>query len=120
MAPSRIGDADWDLSFTAKGTYEAGKHGEAQVMLDAKGTFHVNDKYPYKLALVEVEGVKFDGNPVTKDNVKLEHMHAVMTVGFTPAAAGKKTLSGKFSFSVCTDDKCLMEKRDLAVEIEVK
>ena len=39
---------------------------------------------------------------------------------FTPESAGKHTLSGQLSFSVCTEDKCMIEKRDLALEIEAK
>jgi hypothetical protein len=43
-----------------------------------------------------------------------------MNVGFTPEAAGKHTISGVLQFSVCTDDKCLIEKRDLALEVQSK
>jgi hypothetical protein len=28
-------------------------------------------------------------------------------------------VAGQLAFSVCTEDKCLMEKRDLALEITV-
>ena len=42
-----------------------------------------------------------------------------LTVAFTPESAGKKKIAGQFSFSVCTDDKCLIEKRDLALDVQV-
>ena len=32
----------------------------------------------------------------------------------------KKIVAGQFSFSVCTDDKCLMEKRDLLLDVNVE
>ena len=39
----------------------------------------------------------------------------------TPSAGtGKHTLAGQFAFSVCTDETCLMEKRDLTLVVDVK
>jgi hypothetical protein len=51
--------------------------------------------------------------------VKLEPARATLPIPFT-AEAGKHTVSGQLSFSVCTDDKCVIEKRELALEIEAK
>ena len=44
-------------------------------------------------------------------------MKAVMPVSFTLDAAGKHTVAGQLAFSVCTEDKCLMEKRDLLLDV---
>jgi hypothetical protein len=116
-AAAKVTDSTFELELAPKGQYSAGQAGEAEILLSAKAPFHVNDKYPYKFKAKEAAGVKFAAPVTTKDSVKLETMKATMTVGFTPEAAGKHTLSGQFSFSVCTDDKCLIEKRDLALEI---
>jgi len=89
-------------------------------VLAAKAPFHVNDKYPIKLKLKETPGVKYENLLIGKDAVKLEAMKAVMPVSFTPDAAGKRTIAGQFAFSVCTEDKCLMEKRDLLLDVVVE
>ncbi len=89
-------------------------------MLSAKAPFHVNDKYPYKFKIKEAPGLKFANLVVAKDQVKLEPARATVPVAFTPESAGKHTIAGQLSFSVCTDDKCMIEKRDLALEIEAK
>lgn len=112
-AGSKVDEANFALAFSGRGGYKAGEKGEAEIVLEAKAPFHVNDKYPYKFKLA-------DGSVVSKDNVKLEHMKATMTVPFTPDAAGKKKISGVFHFSVCTEDKCMIEKRDLALDVDVK
>ena len=65
-------------------------------------------------------GLEFPQDVVKKDAVKLEKKRATMTVALTPKTAGKHRLAGKFHFSICTDEKCLIEKRDLALELEVK
>jgi hypothetical protein len=118
-AQSKYSEAGFDLVLQPKGDYASGKAGEADVVLSAKPPYHVNDKYPYKFKLKEAPGLSFANMVVTKDTVKFEPARATVPVAFTPTA-GKHTLSGQLSFSVCTDDKCMIEKRDLALEIEAK
>jgi pyruvate/2-oxoglutarate dehydrogenase complex dihydrolipoamide acyltransferase (E2) component len=118
-AESKYSEAGFDLALQPKGDYASGKAGEAEVVLSAKPPYHVNDKYPYKFKLKEAPGLTFANMIVTKDAVKFEPARATLPVAFTPSA-GKHTLAGQLSFSVCTDDKCMIEKRDLALEIEAK
>jgi hypothetical protein len=117
---SQVNDANFELKIAPKGAYEAGKPAEAEIVLDAKPPFHVNDKYPYKFKLKEAKGLTFPAPLVGKDAVKLEKARATMSVAFTPQSAGKHELGGQFSFSVCTDDKCLIEKRDLSLLVDAK
>jgi hypothetical protein len=117
---SRVSDATFDLSLRAKGDYAAGKPGELELVLEAKDPYHVNDKYPFKFTLNETKGVKFPSAILGKDQVKLEKSRAALAVPFTPETAGNHTVSGRFAFSVCSDDKCLMEKRELSLSIAAK
>ena len=118
---AKFSETAFDLSLDApKASVKAGQAGVVEVVLAAKAPFHVNDKYPIKLKLKETPGVKYENLLIGKDAVKLEAMKAVMPVSFTPDAAGKRTVAGQFAFSVCTEDKCLMEKRDLLLELNVE
>jgi hypothetical protein len=117
---AKFSDPAFELSLDApKASLKAGQAGTVEVVLVAKPPFHVNDKYPIKLKLKETPGIKYQSLIVGKDAAKVEPMKAVMPVSFTPDGAGKRSVAGQFAFSVCTDDKCLMEKRDLALEINV-
>ncbi len=117
----KFSDTGFDLSLEApKASLKAGQAGTVEIVLRAKAPFHVNDKYPIKLKLKETPGVKYDNLTIGKDAVKLEPMQAVMPVSFTPDGAGKRTVAGQFAFSVCTEDKCLMEKRDLLLDVNVE
>jgi len=118
-AASKYNEAAFDLELKPKGDYAAGKAAEADIVLNAKAPFHVNQQYPYKFKLKEAPGVTYPNMVVAKDAVKLEPARATLPVAFT-AEAGKHTVSGLLSFSVCTDDKCVIEKRELALEIEAK
>jgi len=119
-ATSRVSESQFEVSIAPKGDYQAGKEGTVEVVLDAKAPFHVNDQYPIKFKAKEAAGVKFPQAVVGKDKAKVENMRATMPVAFVPDAAGKRTVAGQFLFSVCTDENCLMEKRDLSLVVEVK
>ena len=118
-AASRYNEAAFELELQPKGEYAGGKAAEADIVLNAKAPFHVNQQYPYKFKLKEAPGVSYPNMVVGKDAVKLEPTRATLPVPFT-ADAGKHTVSGQLAFSVCTDDKCVIEKRDLALEIQAK
>lgn len=118
---AKFTDAAFDLTLEApKASLKAGQAGAVEVVLTAKAPFHVNDKYPIKLKLRETAGVKYENLTIGKDAAKVEAMKAVLPVSFTPDGAGKRTVAGLFSFSVCTEDKCLMEKRDLLLDVNVE
>lgn len=117
---SRYDEAKFAIVAQASGAYAAGKEGIVEVVLDAKPPFHVNQQYPYKFKAKEAPGVKFAQPVIGKDQAKLETQRMTMRVPFTPDAAGQRTVSGQFLFSVCTDETCLMEKRDLSLVVDVK
>ena len=118
---AKVSDSAFELSLDApKAPLKAGQPGSVEVVLLAKAPFHVNDKYPIKLKLKETPGIKYDNLVLGKDAAKVEHMKAVVPVSFTPDAAGKRSVAGQLAFSVCTEDKCLMEKRDLALDVNVE
>jgi hypothetical protein len=119
-ASSQVDESSFALKFTGKEAYEAGKAGDATITIDAKPPFHVNDKYPYKFKLKESAGLKYPSPVVGKDAAKLEKMRVTMPVGFVPESPGKHTIAGVLSFSVCTDEKCLIEKRDLSLDVQAK
>jgi len=117
---SRYDEPKFDLTAQPSGSYAAGQEGAVEIVLNAKPPFHANQQYPYKFKAKEAAGVKFAQPVLGKDAAKLEAQRVTMRVPFTPDGAGKRTVSGQFAFSVCTDETCLMEKRDLALVVDVK
>ncbi len=113
-------DASFRLEMRKAGTYQKQAAAKVEVVLEAKAPYKVNEKYPIKLKLEPTEGVKFDSDVVGKDHVAMQAKTAVMTVGFTPQASGVKRIAGKLKFSVCSEERCLMETRELALDVDVK
>jgi hypothetical protein len=48
-----------------------------------------------------------------------EACRARLPIAFTPRTAGPFSVGGTLSFSVCSAEKCLIRKVDLAVPVEV-
>jgi hypothetical protein len=119
-AASQLSEGPFELKLQGAGPFEVGKPAKAELVLLAKAPFHVNDKYPYKFKLKEAAGLTFPAPVVGKDAAVLEKASVTMAVPFSATSAGKHTLAGQFAFSVCTDEKCLIEKRELALELTAK
>jgi hypothetical protein len=102
----------------AQGSYTVGKPSSVTVVLKAAAPFHCNDKYPYKFTPTPSAGLTF--KEAVARGMNIAPSEATMDVGFTSTQAGKLTLSGELSFSVCTEDRCLVEKQPLSVTVNVK
>lgn len=99
-----------------------GKECKAEITLESKKEFHINDKYPIKFKASDTppEGVTFTKAVVKKEDGKFETSKGTLPVSFTIAKAGKAKIGGTFSFSVCSDANCVIEKVDLETEAEAK
>lgn len=126
-APAQVGaaakfDKDQYLVEMKSAACTVGKECKAEILLSAKGEFHVNDKYPIKFKAADPapEGLTFTKALVKREDGKFEEKKGSLPVAFTLAKAGKTKVAGTFSFSVCSDANCVMEKLDLEVEVEAK
>jgi hypothetical protein len=89
------------------------------VTLTARGPHHVNQEYPHKLKLKYTDGVTYAKPAIARESMKIDSAQAQFSVPFTPTRSGKVTVGGDFAFSLCTADRCLIEKRILALDIQV-
>jgi len=99
--------------------YQVGEPANVQIVLNARGGFKCNDEYPYKFVPKESAGLTYLTKVVKKDAMTLGEDESVMTIPITPEAVGKQKVEGKFYFSVCNDETCLVEKKDLAFVVDV-
>lgn len=112
-------EPQFDITVRANPAYAVGKEGSFDIVVEPKGGYHTNDRYPYKLKLQTTDGVKFPADVVNKDAVALEPMRATMKVSVTPTSAGEKQVGGQLSFSVCSAERCLIEKRHVVTTLRV-
>jgi hypothetical protein len=92
----------------------------AEVVVEPKGEYHINDKYPYRFKLNEPPpGLKYPKPVVGKEDGTIEERKAVLKVPFVPENAGEKKVSGVLSLSVCSAANCLMDKQALELSVKV-
>ncbi|MBN1608568.1 MAG: hypothetical protein JW940_18205 [Polyangiaceae bacterium] len=107
----------FDLNMSARGPFKTGARAEAEIVLLALGSYKVNQEYPIKYKLEDNAGMDYPIPVVKRDRAKLGHARATMNVPFVPRQAGDQRVVGELAFSVCTDQKCVMEKRTLGVKV---
>jgi len=89
-----------------------------EAVLVAKPPYHCNPEYPHKF--------KFNAAPAglaypeeTVRGMKVTPERSVLAMPVKAESAGKPTISGTLSFSVCTEERCMVEKRDLSLALDV-
>ena len=117
---ARIDETAFSLSLSAGSRYIVGQQGMVQLELRAKAPHHVNQEYPHKLKLKPEEGVTFPRVNLSRDSMKIEQMTLSLAIPFTASHTGEVVVAGEFAFSLCTADRCLIEKRALATRVLVQ
>lgn len=117
VAGSGAAGEGYALSISAQSPVRSGATSSAAVVLSAKDPYKCNDKYPYKLVLDPPSaGVSYPQQTVR--GMAVGEKQSTMSVPFTVAQPGSATIAGTLHFSVCTADKCLIEKQKVSVTVQ--
>jgi hypothetical protein len=120
-----VGPSADAANYTVKISPEGGCHKAEtcafNVTLEAKGDYHINDKYPYKFKTQEpaAPGLRYPKPVVGRDDGKFEEKKAVLHVPFVSDTPGDKKVGGTLSLSVCSAQNCLMDKQTLETTVKV-
>ena len=105
----------------AQPIYAAGKPGELEIALESRGEWHVNEEYPIRVDLQAAPGVALPKAELVKEDAKefgLEKVRFLAAV--EPEATGEHEVTCDVSFALCTEENCILEKRTLAMTLEVE
>jgi len=121
-APASKGDDTSTATFSAwlesSGRHEQGKQGVATAVLVAKSPYKCNEAYPYKFVVDKsVAGVSFPEGTVR--GMQVTPGRSTMAIPFVPQQEGAVSIAGTLHFSVCTEERCLVEQSRLAVTVRV-
>lgn len=125
-APIAAGAKSETETFVAEikgtGSYAAGSEGTVEVTLSPKGGYHINAQYPYKFKLNDPapDGVSYPKPVLQRADGTFDEKRGMFKVPFKASKAGKVTIGGTFSLSVCSDANCIMDKVALEVAVDVK
>jgi len=103
------------VDVSAPGDCKANAPCSMAIRLSALGAYHINDEYPYKWKGDPVDGIEYTGN---KDGAfkKEDATHATMLVTFKSAAQPAR-VAGEYRLSVCSEDKCQIEKQRIELSV---
>ncbi len=117
QARARYEEEAFTLELSGPDSAVAGEAIELQIVLSAQGGYKVNEEYPIKFEFSEAKGVSPSQTVVTKDQATIEKKRAKLPAQVKLGDPGAHDVAGRLSFSVCTDERCLIEKRDLKLTI---
>jgi hypothetical protein len=114
-----VNDEAFSTWLEADSPVAAGSKSHVEAVLVAKAPYHCNAEYPHKFKLnAAPAGLSYPEDTVRGMQVTAER--GVLRIPVQAQNAGPATVSGTLSFSVCTEERCLVEKRDLSLNLEVK
>jgi hypothetical protein len=105
---------------------EAGAACAVVFQLTTLGEFHVNDQYPYRFKAADTADVSYLGTDGAGKNVfsksagdwqRTGEKTGTMTVRFTSAGKGERTIAGALKLSVCSAETCLLDQRDVVARV---
>jgi hypothetical protein len=115
-----IDDTSFHLALESQPTYTSGQAGTVQLVLEARGGYHVNEDYPLRVNLKAPAAVKLTKDALSKsDAAQIGQEQARFDLGFS-AEPGTHELLATVDFAVCTKETCVPDQRTVAVALKVQ
>lgn len=113
----RFDEAAFTVGLAQEGSCRAQTPAALVLQLRAKAPYHVNQEYPHKLKVKPTDGIFFKSPIIARDVMTVDQSGVTGKLDYKPERAGTFVISGEFAFSLCTSDRCLIEKRELTNEV---
>lgn len=116
-APSRAEAEAWTVSLSVPAAVKPGSPAVAQVQITARAGHHVNLEYPFSFKPSGSVAAAFSGERVALKvgeqracpGRPAEPCEVILPLPFTPGSPSPR-VSGTVAFSVCSADRCLIER----------
>jgi len=103
------------------GSYAVGQLGTVDVTFTPRGGYHISAGLPYKFKAGDPpDGVTYPKTALSSADFDTSDGKGHFKFPFVAAHAGRFTVGGTFSFSLCSEANCVMDKVDLEVPVDVK
>ncbi|HEY5957647.1 MAG TPA: hypothetical protein VIV60_13875 [Polyangiaceae bacterium] len=114
---ARYEETAFNLNIAPKAAVSRGQPAELAVYLTAKAPYHVNQEYPHRFKITASRGLSAPTTTIERDPKRLTPERLEMLVPVSVGNDNPLGLDGELSFSLCTAEKCLLEKRKLTLAI---
>ncbi|HTV20691.1 MAG TPA: hypothetical protein VMG12_18535 [Polyangiaceae bacterium] len=114
-----VSDEGFSTWLQATSPVTAGGPATVEAVLVAKTGYHCNAEYPHKFKLgAAPAGLTYP--EATVKGMQVTPERSVLRIPVVAQSPGKATVAGTLQFSVCNDERCLVEKRELSLNLDVK
>jgi len=122
VAKPALDNANYRAELRTSGACKKDSTCTAEVFVEAKGEYHINDKYPYRFKVEDPPspGIKYPKPVVGKEDGTMDEHKVVLKVPFVSETSGAKKVAGTLSLSVCSAANCLMDKQPLEATVKVE
>ena len=109
------------LTLASTGGDKVGRNGALSIHLAGRGEWHVNQEYPIKFEIQAPEALGVTKATLERsDAKKFGEEEAEFESGIAPKTAGAHEGKCEASFAMCTEENCVLEKRTLALNVQVE
>jgi len=121
-AGPRIETGAFLLAMTpAQPKYAVGKSGEVEIALEGRGEWHVNQEYPIRVEVKAPNAAGLGKRELLKDDAaEFGDKKVRFLAPVAPSAAGEHEVTCDVSFAMCTEENCVLERRTVAMLLEVQ
>lgn len=119
VAPSSLAEESFALKLSVPTVGKVGAKLPVHIELEPRAGYKVNEEYPLKFTFDVRPGIDVTPSTLRGENGQISAKKAELHGEVAFAAPGSQLLSGRLAFSVCTEERCLIEKRDLGATIVV-
>ncbi len=113
-------DSAFSVELTGPTSVAVGERASFVVTLRAGTGYKVNAEYPHKFKTQERSGITSTQKVIDKTMATITSDVATFPFEVVLTAPGQHTVAGQLAFSVCTAERCLIERRDVAVNTTAK
>ncbi len=119
-ALARVEDATFHATIDrVDAVYTPQRIGQLRITVAAKPPYHVNAEYPHRFTVDEERGLRASSRVIAGTALQISSERLVVPLSVTPDHPGEARIAGELKFSVCTDERCVMEKRRLGLGFPV-
>mgnify|MGYP001587145403 FL=1 len=105
----------------AQPKYEVGKGGQVEIALEGRGEWHVNQEYPIRIDITSTPGLGLPKSELVKDDAaEFGDVKARFVASVEPKQKGEQEVTCDVSFAMCTEENCILERRTVAMKLEVQ
>src|SRR5689334_5657087 len=96
LGAASLDNANYSAKIVSAGPCKKDQTCSAEIVVQAKGDYHINDKYPYRFKLDDPPpaGVKYPKPVIGKEDGTMDEHKVTLKVPFVPVSAGDKKVAG--------------------------